>query len=607
MTTKETGPASIDVPATADRISVSSATARQASAFAIPLVVAVTGHRDLVPSEVPAIRERVAHLLRLLQQNYPDRRLQVMSALAEGADQLVAEVALELNVELLVTLPMTKDIYRDDFVSAESKRHFEALCARATDFYELPLARGNTEEEIRTGGPERTRQYAQLGVFLCAHCHILLAIWDGKQTNQLGGTGQVVKFHHDDIMPGYTPNSVATQQMLVDDESDLVYHIVCSRDRPNGAPAKGQAPLDWSWFTKDRKTPRSHEVPKQHQLIFQRSSEFSRDAIKHAEGIEAEKYPLYTPEQEGELPPGVDDINRLFCIADWLAIRYQKRALLTLRATHALAFLMGLMFILYTDIKGWQIYMFAFLLFFVASAVVHFQSERQGWHRKYLDYRTLAEGLRVQFYWAIAGVGHESESKYMHDNFLQTQDPELGWIRNIMRVAGTHCDAERTASGTGLDFVLREWIGDIRGGGQLGYFAIKAIDKVKRHRLTERLGRLSLLTSVSVVVIFVTVGASLPDSWSSPLMAAMGTMLLLYGIRQGYGYATAEKDLIKQYEFMLRLFQNARRRLDNTDDPQEQRQILQALGGAALNEHAEWILMHRDRAVDQGEIWRMGS
>ena len=88
---------------------------------------------------------------------------------------------------------------------------------------------------------------------------------------------------------------------------------------------------------------------------------------------------------------------------------------------------------------------------------------------------------------------------------------------------------------------------------------------------------------------------------------ARRTMLLLFGIRQGYAYATAEKDLIKQYEFMLRIFHNAYRRLDNTEDPVEQRQILMALGGSALDEHAEWILMHRDRSIDQGEIWRIGS
>lgn len=574
--------------------------------FAIPLVVAVTGHRDLVAAEVPRIRQRVRDLFESLSTQYPNRRLTVMSPLAEGADQLVAEVALELGIDLTVPLPMPKDLYLKDFDTPESRARFESLSARAIDVFELPPAKGNTVEMISEPGDARNREYAQVGVFLCAHCHILLAIWDGKVTSELGGTGQVVKFHHDDFMPGYTPKSVATQQMLVDDESDLVYHIVCSRDRPDGAPQTGMKPLDWSWFTKDRNNPRSREIPRQHQLIFERSGEFSRDAIQHAEEIAAEKYPLYSDAQSGRLPPGVDDINRLFCIADWLAIRYQKKVLLTLRVTHVLAFLMGLMFLLYTDVEGWPYFMFAFLMFFGLSAAIQQASARRGWHRKYLDYRTLAEGLRVQFYWAVAGVGSENESKYTHDNFLQTQDPELGWIRNIMRVAGTECDVNRNADPAGLEFVIREWIGDEKSG-QLGYFANKSSERIRRNRFTERLGHLSLLTSVAVVVVFLTVGSRLPESWSGPLMVVMGAMLLLFGIRQGYAYATAEKDLIKQYEFMFRLFENARRRLDNADDPEEQRLILRALGGSALDEHAEWILMHRDRTVDKGELWRMGS
>ncbi|MGI9224160.1 MAG: hypothetical protein ACR2QX_06755 [Woeseiaceae bacterium] len=574
--------------------------------FAIPLVVAVTGHRDLVASEVPRIRQRVRELLDSLATQYPNRRLTVMSPLAEGADQLVAEVALELGIDLAVPLPMPKHLYLQDFDTPESRARFESLCDRAIDVFELPLSKGNTVEQISEPGDARNREYAQVGVFLCAHCHILLAIWDGKVTSELGGTGQVVKFHHDDFMPGYTPKSVATQQMLVDDESDLVYHIVCSRDRPDGAPETGMKPLDWSWFTKDRQNPRSKEMPRQHQLIFERSGEFSRDAIQYAEEIDAEKYPLYSDEQSERLPPGVDDINGLFCIADWLAILYQKKVLLTLRVTHLLAFLMGLMFLLYTDVKVWPYFMFAFLAFFVLSAGIQQAASRRGWHRRYLDYRTLAEGLRVQFYWAVAGVGSDNESKYTHDNFLQTQDPELGWIRNIMRVAGTECDVNRNTSPAGLEFVISEWIGD-GNSGQLGYFAKKSSERIRRNRFTERLGHLSLLTSVAVVLVFLTVGSRLPETWSGPLMVVMGTMLLLFGIRQGYAYATAEKDLIKQYEFMFRLFENARRRLDDAEDAEEQRLILRALGGSALDEHAEWILMHRDRTIDKGELWRMGS
>jgi hypothetical protein len=219
----------------------------------------------------------------------------------------------------------------------------------------------------------------------------------------------------------------------------------------------------------------------------------------------------------------------------------------------------------------------------------------------------LAEGLRVQFYWAIAGIGNDNVSKFTHDSFLQTQDPELGWIRNIMRIAGTQSDATKSTSDAGLAFVIKEWIGDHEGSGQLGYFTTKLEDKINRNRLTDALGRLSLLTSVAVVAVFVVPGARLPGGWSSPLLVAMGSMLLLYGIRQGYSYATAEKDLVNQYEFMLRLFQSARRRLDMTHDPEEQRRILRALGDAALDEHADWILMHRERAIDQSEVWRMGS
>src|SRR5690606_38520798 len=115
------------------------------------------------------------------------------------------------------------------------------------------------------------------------------------------------------------------------------------------------------------------------------------------ERIEAGKYPLLDEDGRGYLPPGIDGIDRLFCIADWLAIHFQKRTLLSLRVTHVLAFFMGLMFLLYSELKSLQYFMFAFLFFFVVAAAVQYVATRQGWHRKYLDYRALAEGLRVQF------------------------------------------------------------------------------------------------------------------------------------------------------------------------------------------------------------------
>jgi hypothetical protein len=43
---------------------------------------------------------------------------------------------------------------------------------------------------------------------------------------------------------------------------------------------------------------------------------------------------------------------------------------------------------------------------------------------------------------------------------------------------------------------------------------------------------------------------------------------------------------------------NARRLLDGSDDPEFRRRVLKALGTAALEEDAEWILMHRERPLE---------
>ena len=574
--------------------------------IALPLVVAVTGHRDLVATEIPTIRQQVRSFFRELQARHGERSLRVMTALAEGADRLVAEEAVALGLELVVPVPMPRGDYAADFRDQSSAAEFERLASRAAEVFELPLAPGVTAAALPGSADARARQYAQLGVFLCAHCHILLALWDGKPSSELGGTGQVVRFHHDDVMPGYTTASVASQRMLVDDESDLVYHIVCSRSGAGGAPHPDLRPLDWWWFTKDPDCPRSKELPAQHRLIFRRSAEFSRDWLRYARRIEDGKYPLLDPADRRWLPPGIEAIDRLFGIADWLAIHYRKRTLASLGATHALAFLMGLMFILYSDLATWRVFLLAFLLFFALAAGVQFVARRRGWYRKYLDYRALAEGLRVQFYWAAAGVTNDSHAKFAHDNFLQAQDPELGWIRNVMRVAGLRCDAAPAREAEGIRFAAEEWIGS-RDAAQLGYFRQKVLERIRRSARTERLAIASLLASVAGVALLFFTGAAMPPLLHDPLIVLMGTTLLLFGIRRGYAHSTAEKELINQYEFMLRIFDNARRRMESADDPDEQRRILKAVGDAALDEHAEWILLHRDRAIDQGKIWRMGG
>ena len=566
----------------------------------VPLVIGVTGHRDLVEREIPALRERVRAFLATMQRQHLDLPVVVMSALAEGADRLVAEEARALGIPLIVPLPFGADDYEEDFESEASRQAFRELCLSA-EVIELPLLPGDTSETIAAGA-RRDAHYARLGIFICAHCHVLLALWDGKPSEQLGGTAQVVEFHHWDVMPGFSMNAESQQQVLAEDESDLVYHIVCSRDRPAGEPATGLAPLERSWFTTDETTPRCREMPPVYARIFERMAEFNRDVLRYRDRIARQGWSLLPPDTPPVVAPVLDPINSLFMAADWLAVHFQVRVVRALRTIYTLAALMGLAFIAYTDFSGLDVMVYLFLAFFLGGVLVHKLAERRAWHRKYLDYRALAEGLRVQCYWVSAGVTTGRNSKFAHDNFLQKQDVELGWIRNVMRHAGRLSDVV-PPNREGLEFTEREWVGAPRvGQGQLAYYERKAKERTKRSRTTGAIGTICLWSGIAVAVLLVAFGGGMSPDTKSLLIVLMGILPLIAAVREAYAQKRAEKELIKQYLFMARIFRNAHRRLDDAKSDEGRRHILKALGDAALEEHSQWLLMHRERPLDHGRM-----
>ena len=223
-----------------------------------PLVIGVTGHRDLVADEVAGIEAAVRSAFARLAERFPERPLQVLSPLAEGADRLVARVAEDLDIDLCVPMPMPEHLYAKDFESSRSWAEFGRLTRYARDVVVLPMAPGNTREAIADYGAARDRQYAEAGAWVAAHADVLIAIWDGRTTGDLGGTGQVVQFRLEGRMPDYMP-AFAERPL-----QDLVLHIVCSRDRMDGDPATGLRPLSVRWL--DARGQATPELPKQAEM-----------------------------------------------------------------------------------------------------------------------------------------------------------------------------------------------------------------------------------------------------------------------------------------------------------------------------------------------------
>ena len=117
---------------------------------------------------------------RLLRAGEP--RLRFVSPIADGADQIAAEVALELGWELEAILPFERADYRASLANHGARERFDALIERASCLLELP------------GDPDHGLDaYVMTGRATVAHCDMLIAIWDGLPPRGRGGTGEVVQ------------------------------------------------------------------------------------------------------------------------------------------------------------------------------------------------------------------------------------------------------------------------------------------------------------------------------------------------------------------------------------------------------------------------------
>jgi hypothetical protein len=150
----------------------------------LPLIFGVSGHRDLRIADVPQLREQLFRVFKRFRAAYPHTPFQLLTPLAEGADRLIAEVALASEISVFVPLPMERKEYERDFTTAESLAEFRALLALAESHWEIPIRQKPVPEN-------RTAQYAAVGDFIARSSHILILLWDGTDNRKIGGTAWV--------------------------------------------------------------------------------------------------------------------------------------------------------------------------------------------------------------------------------------------------------------------------------------------------------------------------------------------------------------------------------------------------------------------------------
>jgi hypothetical protein len=165
--------------------------ASERAAAQCPLVFGVSGHRDLVRTDLPELRKQLHTIFDRFRSAYPNASFELLSPLAEGADRVAAEVALASGMRLKVPMPMAQADYERDFTTAESLSEFRRLLATANSQWEL--SDNHPNQSLLSESNRRTQRYAAVGDFIARASHVLILLWDGRDNEKIGGTAWVKK------------------------------------------------------------------------------------------------------------------------------------------------------------------------------------------------------------------------------------------------------------------------------------------------------------------------------------------------------------------------------------------------------------------------------
>jgi len=573
-----------------------------------PLVIGVTGHRDIRKEDEEQLQKSVREVLTGLRDRYPSTPFILLSPLADGADRLVADVALraQIGVRLIAPLPMPRHMYEHDFdKEPHSLDEFNRLLEQADQWFEIPLIAD--EAAASHPGPERNRQYEAVGKYIARESQILIALWDGTKSDNIGGTSAIVRFQ--------------TEGLPAEDECNLlppelfpVYHILTPRvSNPtprssNPAPREELQPFDCEViysgvFDSDE------EAKKYYEKTFGNLDEFNRLAAKGGISLENEA---------AECMAGViRDFDkrkfsrceawtlRRYAVADALAMRLRKRMIWTHRALHWLVFLSFSSFVFYAHLDDHPpLALAAALVFLAAGYLTHKGARRMALDAKRLDYRAIADGCRVLLFWQLAGV-----KASVPDHYLSKQRTELDWIRNGLRSWGIGLDREPPAAWSDskerLQFVLKHWVAH-----QCDYFAQAVHQRKSKSKPMEWAVTACLYLAIIIGLGLFVATMIIPPShvkepgepiWKVGAIIAIDLFLaggaLLHHAHQRMAYS----EQIKQYGRMLNIFENATESIQRLLDSGKlagARSCIRALGQEALIDTGDWVRLLRERPLE---------
>ncbi len=512
----------------------------------IPFIFGVTGHRDLCDEDVEKLEESVRSLFIRYQRDYPHTELIVISALAEGADMLVARVAKELGVTLHVLLPYQEEAYLNSFMDKEENiDEFNTLKAYASKV--------EVNSCVDTYGHETC--YQQLGECIADVANILLALYDGVDKGKSGGTSAIVKYQR----TGFEENRF--------DALDGNALFIITTPRVSNPDVKTDFSVKPECLGKYVKGEEFEKILGKIDVL---NSEMNVDEL--TDGSLLKSHMKYFEDTAGDNQSKFKNHSKAILILTGIAIA----CLEIMHVLHLDHFIIG--------------YGVGLLL---AFGLYQFFMKNGKVQDDFVYSRGFSESLRVQNAWNGAEL-KKSVAKY----YLKGQHHKFTWIKTALKNM-TYMDNKPFTPTYDGGNTPEDWI-----NGQIRYFKEEALPT--RHKKFERLEKLEKFFYwfgfVALVLMFVIYAleslhiiehGALWFNWHYLVLASGLFLLVAAFIGEKYIKIEGYEEDIYHFNAMLSDFEEAKEALKATDkDSEEYKQIVYDLGLKALEENSKWVVLH---------------
>jgi hypothetical protein len=160
-----------------------------------PILLGIVGYTSLRAEDHPALTSAVRSILDEFRFRYPSAPLSVVNSLAEGADQLCADVALAAGVRVIAPLPFPAELYRTRFKSSAARDHLDALVRHPAVQAFCPVLGGDAQPDFAADLADDARRrwrYAETAIYVARNSHALIALWDGREEVPVSLTAQLI-------------------------------------------------------------------------------------------------------------------------------------------------------------------------------------------------------------------------------------------------------------------------------------------------------------------------------------------------------------------------------------------------------------------------------